>query len=330
MFDAKKTADDGIAPVRRDRAKRHDLGSAMLVVMGAATVLFVIAASVIGVVVFQQTQQVRAQAVGRATALSQQGMEVYLNALRTDPDYWVTTPTIAGVGQDGTWTVAANIASSTITAVGCERVSGLMHVIRASVRPETYADYTVTIGTADITLGREGHGVTINGTVRSNSTVTLAQDFPGVTVYSASGDVINPDNAGGGVKAVEPLDFSQIESVFPNLYTASWQRDTARATGAALPQEGLDPAAAPPRSQLLGIAGRSRALHQRDRPRRRGHRLRQPEAHGARDRRVLRALPLVAEQHLRDPHRGSEGHDHASGVRRVRASGPDVEHARVG
>jgi hypothetical protein len=239
MYDGTATTTDAAGQACGARSPRNDLGSTMLVVMGAAAVLFVIAAAVVGVVVFQQTQQVRAQAAVRATSLAEQGMEVYLSALRTDPDYWVTTPTIAGKAQDGTWTVVANIASSTITAVGHDRLSGQLHVIRSEARPESYADYTMVTG-GDVTLGRGTPGVTVSGSVRSNEGVDLEQTFPGVTVYSATpAAVVNPQNASGGVQRISALDFSQIDSVFPNLYTASWQR-TPWATGASLPQEAAD------------------------------------------------------------------------------------------
>ena len=240
MFDDTRTTATAGATKRVGRARMssRDLGSAMLVVMGAAAVLFVIAASVVGVIVFQQTQQVRAQAVGRATVLAQQGMEAYLSALRTDPDYWVTTPTIAGMGEEGTWTVVANIPSSTITAVGHDRASGQLHVIKGEVRPESYSDYTIVTG-GTVALGRNSSGITITGAVRSNSGVDLQQDFPGVVVYSANPTaVVNPGNA-ESIEKISPLDFSQIKNVFPNLYTASWQR-TPWATGASMPQEAAD------------------------------------------------------------------------------------------
>jgi len=230
MHDATQmTANDGAARARRECATRHDRGSAMLVVMGAAAVLFVIAASVIGVVVFQQTQQVRAQAVVRASALAQQGMEVYLGALRTDPDYWDTTPTIAGRTQEGTWTVAANAASNTITAVGRESGSGMLHVIKAEARPESYSDYTIVTGGA-VTLGRDTGTLALTGSVLSNGApVDLAQTFNALTVYSPDPDTVeHPENARGGVQTHEGPQLDQIMDDFPNLFTAASQRDRGR------------------------------------------------------------------------------------------------------
>jgi hypothetical protein len=233
-------ANDMVTRAGRGRATARDLGNAMLVVMGAAAVLFVTAAIIVSIVMFQQTQQVQASAVGRATALAQQGMEVYLSALQTDADYWVTTPTIAGAGQDGTWTVVANVASSTITAVGHDTVSGMLHVIKAGVRPESYADYTIVTGSST-TLGRTGSGVSITGDVLSNANVTLAQSFPGLSVYSSTPtSVVNAQNAGGGVRKIDYTPpFSQVLSSFPNFYEASWQRDQWP-TGSALPLEAED------------------------------------------------------------------------------------------
>jgi len=234
MHDMLTAVMDKVRDLRR-RVMRSDLGSALLVVMAAAAVLFITAAAVVGVVVFQQTQQARAQAVVRSTALAQQGMEVYLTNLRTDPDFWVTTPTIAGVGQDGTWTVAANIPSSTITAVGRDKSSGVLHVIKAEVRAESWADYTI-VSDVPISLGNGAGDISITGGVRSNSQITLAQNFPGLSAFYASGEVVNPENA-DKVERVAPLDFGRVGAVFPNLYTAAKLRDTwdTGATGIEAP-----------------------------------------------------------------------------------------------
>jgi len=230
MHDRLKTTDtEGTNP--RRRGWRSDLGSALLVVMAAAAVLFVTAAAVIGVVVFQQTQQAHAQAVSRSTALAQQGMEVYLTALRIDPDYWSSTPTIAGIGQDGTWTVAANIPSSTITAVGHDSASGILHVIRARVRPENYSDYTI-VSDSELTLGSGMGDIHITGNVRSNSGITLNQRFMGMNAYYASGSVTNAQYA-DNTEHVAPVDLAQAEGTFPNMYTAAISR-ASWATGAAM------------------------------------------------------------------------------------------------
>ena len=223
MFDSHTTLNDEAAQARGGRAMRHDLGSALLVVMAAAAVLFVTAAAVVGIVVFQQTQQARAQSVTRATALAQQGMEVYLSALRVNPDFWVTTPTIAGTGTEGTWTVAARIDTSstakTITAVGRESVSGVLHVIKAEMGDEDWSNYSI-FSASPLTLGNGAGTLELSGDVRSNDRVVLAQNFPDVKVYSANPDV--SDDA----KRVAPIDLSKVTETFPNLYTAASRRDT--------------------------------------------------------------------------------------------------------
>jgi hypothetical protein len=223
MFDTPQTMNDEAATARRGRAMRHDLGSALLVVMAAAAVLFVTAAAVVGIVVFQQTQQARAQAVTRATALAQQGMEVYLSALRVNPDFWVTTPTIAGTGTEGTWTVAAKLDTSstakTVTAVGRESLTGVLHVIKAEMGDEDWSNYSIFSSTA-LTLGNGSGTLDLSGDVRSNERVVLAQSFPNAKVYSA-----NPD-ASDDAKRVSRIDLSTVNVQFPNLYTAASRRDT--------------------------------------------------------------------------------------------------------
>lgn len=207
MFDSRTgSIRSGAKP--RHRGSRGDLGSALLVVMAAAAILFVTAAAVIGVVIFQQTQQARAQAVSRATALAQQGMEVYLTALRIDPGYLNRVRMIAGRGEDGTWTVAATTASGdtsgaidTITSVGRDESSGIFHVIRATVTMQDFTGYTMISGTG-LTLGNQSGGIDIKGSVRSNQTINLDQSFPHLKVEYASGNVVNPNNAGEDRKSV--------------------------------------------------------------------------------------------------------------------------------
>ncbi len=228
MLDRRGTDRVGRTGPRRET--RGDLGSALLVVMAAAAILFVIAASVVGIVVFQTTQQNHAQAVTRSTALAQQGMEAYLTALRTDPDYWNTTPTIQGVGRDGTWTVAANVhvTPNTITAVGRDTSTGILHVIRAEVRLESFSDYTIVSGDP-LTLGNGMGDINISGNVRSNSTITLKQKFTNLNAYYAVGGVIPPQNADVTAR-VAPVDFGRVEGLFPGLYTAARSRPAWGAT----------------------------------------------------------------------------------------------------
>jgi len=202
------------------RAARGDRGSALLVVMSAAAILFITAAAVVGVVVFQQTQQARAQAVVRATSLAHQGMEVYLTALRIDPNYRTRVPYIAGIGEDGTWTVAADVTANSITAVGRDSRSGLYHVIRATVQNQNFSGYTV-ISDSPLSLGNGMRNLTLSGAVRSNSTVTLNRSFPLLAVEYAAGTVVNSSNAGMGTLRVSPIDFARAGSSFPNMYTAA-------------------------------------------------------------------------------------------------------------
>jgi hypothetical protein len=228
MFDRRRTGRDAREGLRR--GSRADAGSALLMVMAAAAILFVIAASVVGVVVFQQTQQNHAQAVTRSTALAQQGMEAYLTALRTNPDYWTTTPTIQGVGRDGTWTVAANtsVTPNTITAVGHDTSSGLLHVIRVEVRLESFSDYTIVSGDP-LTLGSGMGDINITGNVRANSTITLKKKFTGMNAYYAVGGVIPQQNADVTAR-VAPVDFGRVLGLFPGMYTAARSREPWGAT----------------------------------------------------------------------------------------------------
>jgi hypothetical protein len=209
------------------RGPRGDKGSALLVVMAAAAILFITAAAVIGVVVFQQAQQSRAQAVTRATGLAQQGMEVYLTALRIDPNYRTRVPLIAGRGEDGTWTVAANVASGTITAVGHDEQSGLYHVIQATVTGEDFSGYTIVSG-SPLALGKSsGSGIDIKGRVRGNGTITLNQTFNDMTsVEYASGTVMGAGAGNTPTIRVSRVDFAKAGSSYPNMYTAASTRET--------------------------------------------------------------------------------------------------------
>jgi hypothetical protein len=220
------------------RGPGGDRGSALLVVMAAAAILFVTAAAVVGVVVFQQMQQSRAQAVARATGLAQQGMEVYLTALRIEPDYRSRVPLIAGRGEDGTWTVAVTgDTHNTITSVGHDKASDILHVIRATVESQNFSGYTI-MSRSSLSLGSGMGGTTITGAVRSDETITLNQSFPRMTVeYGAN--VVNPANALTTDRALGKMAFDAADATLPNMSTAARNRE-AWTTGAS----GGDPTAA--------------------------------------------------------------------------------------
>ncbi len=206
------------------RVHGSDHGSALLVVLAVVTVLFVTAAAVVGIVVFQEQQQSYARSVMRATQLAQEGMGVYLAEMQSNPQYWESTPTIAGGGQDGTWTVAAVAATSStvpssavsITAVGHDQQSGLDHIIKATTRADTYSDYTIVSDEASLTLGSSSPGtdIKINGTVRTPTQPTL-QNLTGVNV-----DIGN-------------VELSQSLARFPGMFTEANVREpwTPTATG---------------------------------------------------------------------------------------------------
>jgi hypothetical protein len=218
MHASERIARDRTGRPGRGGVSRNDRGSALLVVMAIVLVLFATVAAVVGVVVFQQTQLSLAAGVTRSTQLARQGMEVFLGEMRNDPQYWDTTQTISGSSEDGTWTVAANVASSTITAVGHDAATDLLHVIRATVSGKTYSDYTILAnGTLDLGSSDTGSDIQIKGIVRSNGGVSLAPGWSsrGLTVDSS-----------GAAAAGSPVDFSRAAASFPSLFTAASYRRT--------------------------------------------------------------------------------------------------------
>jgi hypothetical protein len=234
MYDTPKIARAEAGRARRTRVVRNDHGSALLVVMAAAAILFVIAAAVVGVVVFQQTQQAHAQAVVRATALAQEGMEVYLSALRDDPSFWDSDkhPRISGGSGEDTWTVAADSGSGTIRAVGHDGASGVLHVIVAEVGTQAVGKYVIFSG-APISLGNGG--VTIDGRVRGNSTITLLQNFTqnGSTVDAVApslGD-ISPSSYVRSRDTLGSTDFAKFTQDFASMKSAAWGRPSFVTTG---------------------------------------------------------------------------------------------------
>lgn len=200
------------------RRVRGDLGSAMLVVLAAAAILSVTVAAVIGIVVFQQTQLAHAQGVTRASQLAQEGMEYYLAALKLDPRYWETTSTITGEGEDGTWTVGADAVAQSITAVGHDRVTGVLHVITAKVRAELFSDYTIVSGES-LTLGNSVNPsqLSVTGQVRGNNGIKLDQPFPGLHIAT--------DASVGTSTSAGMVDFSKAEAQLPHMFTAASYRE---------------------------------------------------------------------------------------------------------
>jgi len=200
-----------------ENTSHSDHGSALLVVMACVAVLFVIGAAVVGAVVFQQAQLSRAAAVSRATQLAQHGMEVYLGAMRRDPQYWNANPRVAGSSTDGTWTATAQPTSSTITAIGHDAESGLLHVIRATVSAKTYSDYTI-LANETLNLGSSDihSDITVSGNVRSNSGVETAAGWssPGMTIDTSSSARVGSE-----------IGFAKATARFPGLFTAASYRN---------------------------------------------------------------------------------------------------------
>lgn len=221
----------------RGHSAASESGSALLVVLALATLLLVTVTSLVTVIVFQTAQERRAEAETRATSMAQQGMESYLLQLKSfgTDQYWQLPSHLVmsnpGAATDGTWTVVATPASSTVVAVGVDSVTGMRHTIVATVRSESFAgDYTV-LTDAPLTLGNAaaGSNVTVNGDVRSNSTITLAKSMPGARVY-ASGGVVNPSYAQTSTTSATQVDFSQALQSFPTMLKDAGQRLSSSGT----------------------------------------------------------------------------------------------------
>ena len=212
------------------RTHRSDRGNALLVVVAAAAILFVTAAAVIGVVVFQQTQQARAQAIERATGLAQQGMDVFMAALREEPGYNERVRFLSGRGEDGTWTVAVT-ATTTVTSVGRDSRTGLYHVIRATLIKGSFPVYQLLSG-SDLVIGSEDESVDkvkIAGKVMANGSVTLNQTFNGLSVQYYTGDVRDGSgDATAAVRALDRISFEEPAAKLPDLYSAAIQRGSAQ------------------------------------------------------------------------------------------------------
>jgi hypothetical protein len=152
-------------------ALARDEGSAMLVVVAAMAILFILSTMLITISVFQVTQAQREESRMKALHIADAGLNAYLAELRRDTGYGTTHPTLGPLGSpDGTWTVSvttttgALVVRSVGTIQNAKGATTQRTLVSRVVFP-TYADYAI-LSNDDITIGA---AATFYGKVRSNS-----------------------------------------------------------------------------------------------------------------------------------------------------------------
>ncbi len=232
---------------RADLCSR-ERGSAILVVMAITVILTVTVSALIGAVVYQTQRAHAAEAENRAGSYAQLGMETYLARLKSQPSGWwdsASNQVMSGsAGVDGTWTVVASPASSTVTAVGVDIPTGYKHTIVAKVRMDSFVSdaggsgtgigsYTI-LSDAPLSLGNAdaGSDITISGAVRSNTTVALNEPMHVSAI--AGQPVTNGFFADTSTVTAKKVSFSTASEDFPSLLymaTSRWE-DMDRQYGA--------------------------------------------------------------------------------------------------
>ncbi|MDO8963360.1 MAG: hypothetical protein Q7W30_02590 [Coriobacteriia bacterium] len=159
-------------------AAHDDRGVALMVVLAAMTMLFLLATMLIATSVYQIKSTERQEVRSKAVQIADAGLSAYLYELRRQQTFYKTDPTLGPVTTaDGRWIVTATAPTETpagqpipltLRATGYATARNETRTIVAQVRFPTFADYA-TLSDAAINWGANR---TINGKVHSNDSVT--------------------------------------------------------------------------------------------------------------------------------------------------------------
>jgi type II secretory pathway pseudopilin PulG len=220
-----------------------DEGSAMLVVVAAMAILFILSTMLITLSVFQVTQAQREEQRMKALHIADAGLNAYLAQLRRDPTYGTTHPSMGPLTTpDGTWTVSVQTAvgALVVTSVG-QIVNGAgaqtQRTLVSRVVFPTYADYAI-LADDDISIGSDA---TFYGKVRSNGNIdnsgkvyadaskttpgslwaagTITDETGSIPKRPAQSSFIHPNQA--------TVDFGQITGDMSSLQTAATASGTS-------------------------------------------------------------------------------------------------------
>jgi type II secretory pathway pseudopilin PulG len=172
------------------RVSGREDGSAMLVVMAAMAILFILSTMLITMSVFQVTQAQREEQRMKALHIADAGLNAYLAELRRNPAYGTTNPNLGPLASpDGTWTVSVTTTTGALVvrSVGTvvnARGAATSRTLVSRVAFPTYADYAILCDDY-ISIGADAVFI---GKVRSNDYI----DNSGKVFADASQNVNQP------------------------------------------------------------------------------------------------------------------------------------------
>ncbi len=209
---------------RLDRIRdmlRGDEGMALMLVVGVAAILFLLATLILGVVLNHQLQSIRYANRSKAMHMADAGLNAYLYELKRDPTYFTSNPTLGPTSlADGNWNVTTTPPQGDdplyIRSVGTIASTGETRTIVATVRFPTYADY-MFLANDYINIGS---AATIYGKVRSNNYVNndgrVTGKVEAVRYVSGSGTFEQ-----GYTSPVPVVDFAQVTTDLSAIRTAA-------------------------------------------------------------------------------------------------------------
>jgi hypothetical protein len=185
-----------------------DEGSAMLVVVAAMTILFILSTMLVTMSVFNVTSAQREERRVRALHIADAGLNAYLAGLRHDgPSYAVNYPTLGPLATpDGTWTASiaasgnAYVVRSTGTVTDARGVSST-RVLVSRVAYPTYADYSI-MADDDVDIGADAVFIGKIGSTRSivNSGLVFADSIGGAAGELWAGTTITTNSGSKPLK----------------------------------------------------------------------------------------------------------------------------------
>ncbi len=208
-------------PALGDHAERQpsDRGSAMMIVMGTASILFVLVTMLVTLTVYQSSEGHLTEERQRALQVADAGLYAYLYGMSKDTNYASDCPTLGPVATpDGTYIATVSKGSGTdviVRSVGTASVSGIVRTVTAEVGYPTFADYAM-LGDTSIVIGQNA---VVNGAVRMNGSVQNEGTVNG-PIFSAS-TIQNDGYAQACYPDTDTVDFNAVTADVQSMETVA-------------------------------------------------------------------------------------------------------------
>jgi len=222
---------------------RHGLGredgSAMLVVMAAMAILFILSTMLITMSVFQVTQAQREEQRMKALHIADAGLNAYLAELRRNPAYGTTNPNLGPLATpDGTWTVSVTPTTGALVVRSVGTVTNAKgaqtsRTLVSRVAFPTYADYAIlcddyiSIGADAVFIGKVRSNDYIDNSGKVFADASLNVNQPGQlwavnTITDRTGSIPKRPAQASFIHAGAPtVDFGQITGDMTTIQTTA-------------------------------------------------------------------------------------------------------------